>query len=254
MQNTFTIRDRRVGLAQAPYFVAQLGHALTATQAQTLEALKAAAEAGADAIEIVFDEDLGTERAAAICDKAWALDMAVFAAHVCHTDTLPEVVAGADAHVLCFPALTDLTFVARLAKLGRPLMICTEAAELPEIEQAVKTARDAGCTQLAVMHYVGADAAAAANANLHTLLDMSFRFDSVIGLADRSAGVAIAIAGVALGATVICKPLADIEGYRRFIQECRKAWQALGLITYTLSDGERVTRARRAQTSDALAG
>ena len=252
MQNTFTIRDRRVGLAKSPYFVAQLGH--MATREQMLDVLGKAAEAGADAIELGLDTGPNTNWVEEICDQARALDLAVFAAHVQALDKLSEAVAGADAHVLCFPSLTDLNFVARLAKLGRPLMICTEAAELSEIELAVKAARDAGCTQLGVMHYVGADASAESNANLHTLLDMSFRFDSVIGLVDRSAGPAIAVAGVALGATIVCKPLVEAGDYSSFVEDCRKAWQALGLITYTLTDGERVTRARRAQPSDALAG
>ena len=254
MQNKFTIRERCVGLAQSPYFVAQLGHEATATPAKTLEAMVRAAETGANAIEVNLDKTVGAERAAEICNKARALDLAVFAAHVGATDNLSEAAARADAHVLCFPSLADLEFVAKLAMLGQPLLICTEAAELPEIEQAVNAARDAGCTQLAVVHHVGTDASVEANANLHTLLDMSFRFDSVIGLADGSAGTAIAIAGVALGATIICKPLAEAAAYRSFVQDCRKAWQALGLITYALSDSERVTRARRSQPSDALAG
>jgi N-acetylneuraminate synthase len=116
---------------------------------------------------------------------------------------------------------------------------------------------------MAILHHVGGEAGAPAN--LHTILDMSFRFDTVIGLTDRSQGATVSIAAVALGASIVAKPFAldgesvpkgalTAPAFAEMTAAGKRAWQSLGLITYGLSDAEKATRAQRAGDGQLLAG
>ena len=83
--------------------------------------------------------------------------------------------------------------------------------------------------------------------------DLAERFGVVAGLSDHTAGSAVAVASVALGGCVVEKhfTLARADGgpdaafslepdeFRSLVQDCKRAWRALGKPTYDLQGCER---------------
>jgi N-acetylneuraminate synthase len=259
MMSKFQILDRFVGLGQPPYFIAQLDRAVLRDAGHALAALEAAADAGAEAVELQAPAMLDGDIVPSFARRADALGMAIVATHYSAADLHSPLASRAAVHGLAYPILVHPGLVAQAASTRRPLFVGTEACELGEIEAACAAARGAGGRQMAILHHVGGEAAS--SANLHTLLDMSFRFDAVIGVADRSPGMAVAITAVALGASIVAKPFA-LEGkgaltppeFTELTAVGKAAWQALGLITYGLSDAEKATRAQRMGSGSLMAG
>ena len=95
----------------------------------------------------------------------------------------------------------------------------TGLASLDELDEAVRTAREAGCRELVLLKCTSTYPAAPDNTNILTIPDMRARFDCAIGLSDHTMGIGTAVAAVALGACMIEKHFtlrrADgVDGYR----------------------------------------
>jgi N-acetylneuraminate synthase len=198
-----------------------------------------------------------------VVKRAESLGLAIIATHYSEADLRSSLALKATAHGLAYPIIIDQALVSKAAATRKPLLVSTEACELPEIETAYAAARSAGGEHMAILHHVGGEAGG--SANLHTILDMSFRFDTAIGLTDRSKGTTAAIAAVALGASIVAKPLSlesenapkgalGAEEFAELTVAGKTAWKSLGLITYGLSDAEKATRAQRAGDGQLLAG
>jgi N-acetylneuraminate synthase len=151
---------------------------------------------------------------------------------------------------------TDLNLIRRVAALGKPMIISTGMASVAELADAVTTARDAGCTDLVLLKCTSAYPAMPETANLLTIPHMKELFACEVGLSDHTAGIGVAVAGVALGATVIEKhfTLSRDDGgvdasfslepaeMGALVAETRIAWQALGRISYGTTTGEQSSR------------
>jgi len=101
--------------------------------------------------------------------------------------------------------LVDLPLIRRVARTGKPIILSTGMADLEEISDAVRAARESGCANLALLHCVSAYPAAAEEFRLGTLQDLARRFDVVTGISDHTLGIAVAVAAVALGAGIVEK-------------------------------------------------
>ena len=99
----------------------------------------------------------------------------------------------------------DLSLIRKVAKTGKPMIISTGMASLIELEEAVSTAREAGCNDLILLKCTSAYPSPAEDINLATMRDMSKRFLCPVGLSDHSLGIEVALAATALGAQVIEK-------------------------------------------------
>jgi N-acetylneuraminate synthase len=166
-------------------------------------------------------------------------------------DLLEEL--GSPAFKIASFEAVDLPLIRRVAETGKPMIISTGMSDADEIEDAVLTARQAGCEQLVVLHCVSGYPAPASDYNLRTLADIGTRHDVVVGLSDHTLGNATAIAAVALGASVIEKHFTlDRQGggpddsfslepgeLRDLCRDCRTAWQALGRVDYSRKQSER---------------
>ena len=138
--------------------------------------------------------------------------------------------------------LVDIPLIRRVAATGKPMIMSTGMATFAEIEEAVAAARDAGASNLALLHCVSGYPSTAADANLATIKAIADRFNCPVGLSDHSPGTLLPVAAVALGACIIEKHLclergdgsvdADFslepEEFARLVQDCREAYQALG--------------------------
>lgn len=146
-----------------------------------------------------------------------------------------------------------LPLIHKAASTGRPLIISTGMASLGELEQAVETARGAGCKQLVLLKCTSTYPATPEKTNISTVPHLKQLFSAEVGLSDHTMGVGVAVASVALGASVIEKhfTLSRADGgvdsafslepheLESLVVESERAWQALGNVTYGPTDAER---------------
>lgn len=103
--------------------------------------------------------------------------------------------------------ITHLPLIARVAQTGKPVLLSTGMATVPEIRAAVRTAKDAGCRSLILLKCTSSYPADVRQSNLLTLPDMQRRFRLPVGLSDHTLGLGAAAAAVALGACLVEKHL-----------------------------------------------
>ncbi len=153
----------------------------------------------------------------------------------------------------------DLPLIRQVAATGKPLIMSTGTATLEELEEAVATARAAGCRDLVLLKCTSSYPADPADANLRTIPDLAARFDCLAGISDHTLGTSVAVAAVALGACVIEKHFTldraeqDIDAafslepaeLTQLVRDTQLAWKALGHASYELSAGDRQSRRHR---------
>ena len=166
-------------------------------------------------------------------------------------DFLEEL--GAPAYKIASFENNHLPLIRKAAATGKPLIISTGMASLGELEQAVAAAREAGCRDLVLLKCTSTYPATPANTNIRTIPHLRELFGCQVGLSDHTMGVGVAVASVALGATVIEKhfTLSRAEGgvdsafslepqeLAALVQESERAWQALGQVRYGPTEAER---------------
>ena len=101
--------------------------------------------------------------------------------------------------------IVDLPLIAAAASTGRPLIISTGMALMGEIEDAVRTALDAGASGVGLMQCTSVYPAPAERANLRAMDTMRRAFGVPVGLSDHTLGIATPIAAAALGAAFVEK-------------------------------------------------
>lgn len=162
---------------------------------------------------------------------------------------------GVPAHKVASFELVDLPLLARIGRTRKPVIMSTGMATLAEIEDAVRTLRAAGTSELALLKCTSAYPAPATEADLRTLPHLAAAFDVVAGLSDHTLGVAVPIVAVSLGACIIEKHLTrsravpgpdsafSLEPHelKQMVDAVRTAEQALGRVRYGPSEQERAS-------------
>ena len=148
---------------------------------------------------------------------------------------------------------TDLPLIRRVAATGKPLIISTGMATVAELDETVRAARAAGCKDLVLLKCTSTYPATAANTNILTIPHLRELFGCEVGLSDHTMGVGVSVASVALGATVIEKhfTLNRADGgvdssfsmepgeMAQLVVETERAWQALGQVSYGITEAEK---------------
>lgn len=101
--------------------------------------------------------------------------------------------------------LTNLPFLAHVAKKGIPMIVSTGMATLGEVEQALATIRGAGGREVALLHCLSDYPADPGQVNLRAMETMRRAFGVPVGFSDHTAGIEVALAAVALGAAIVEK-------------------------------------------------
>jgi pseudaminic acid synthase len=188
-----------------------------------------------------------------IFDRARALGLVPFSTPF--DETAVDFLEGLD--VPCYKIAsfenTDLPLIRRVAATRKPLIISTGMATVAELDETVRAARDAGCTDLVLLKCTSTYPATADNTNILTIPHLRTLFECEIGLSDHTMGVGVAVASVALGATVIEKHFTlrradggvdsafsmEPDEFAQLVVESERAWQALGRVAYGPTEGEK---------------
>jgi pseudaminic acid synthase len=163
------------------------------------------------------------------------------------------------AHKLASFELVDLPLIQKMSRTGKPLIISTGMATIEEIEEATRTAREAGAAQIALLKCTSAYPALPEEMNLRTIPELSRRFDVPVGLSDHSMDTAVPVAAVALGACILEKHLAlsrsepgpdtafslEPQEFKSMVEAVRVAEKSLGTIHFGVGEKEAGSRVFR---------
>jgi N-acetylneuraminate synthase len=155
--------------------------------------------------------------------------------------------------------VVDLPLLRKIGKTGKPVIMSTGMATLAEIDEAVGTLRQSGCTQLALLKCTSAYPALPEDMDLRTIPHLADAFGVPVGLSDHTLGIAVPVAAVALGACIIEKHITlsrDIPGpdsafslepheFKQMVDSVRTTSKALGAINYQPTEKEQASRVFR---------
>ena len=284
---TLNIDNRQIGLGYPPFIIAEMSGNHNHSLERALEIVEAVARSGAHALKLqtytpdtmtldlderefhISDPDslwTGTslyqlyaeaytpwEWHKPIFDRARKLGLIPFSTPF--DDTAVDFLESLD--VPCYKIAsfenTDLPLIRRVAATGKPMIISTGMASIAELDEAVRTAREAGCKDLILLKCTSTYPAKAENSNILTIPHMRELFGCEVGLSDHTMGIGVSVASVPLGATVIEKhfTLNRADGgvdstfsmepteMAQLVVETERAWQALGQMKYGPSEEEK---------------
>lgn len=279
------IGERWVGEGEPAYLVAEMSASHNQSLDRAVAIIKAAKQAGADAVKVqtytpdTLTIDCDREWFRIVGDSPWAgktlyqlyseaytpWDWHLRLQQTAHELGLDFFSTPFDATAVDFldrlnvPAykvasfeIVDLALLRRIGKTGKPVILSTGMASLAEIEEAVKTLRESGVEQIALLKCTSAYPALPHEMNLRTMNHLGSTFDVVVGLSDHTLGGSVAVAAVALGAGIVEKHFtlsragggpdaafsmepADFAG---MVRDIRQVEQALGRVSYERSEAE----------------
>jgi len=142
--------------------------------------------------------------------------------------------------------ITDIPLIEYAAKKGKPMVISTGIALPEDIELAVKTCKDAGNDDITLLKCTSSYPAPIEDANLKTMVDMKERYGVKVGLSDHTMGYDVAVAAVALGATLVEKHFIldrsiggpdaafsmEIGEFAAMVKSIRNVEKAIGEVVY----------------------
>lgn len=148
---------------------------------------------------------------------------------------------------------TDLPLIRKVAATGKPMVISTGMATVAELDETVQAARQAGCKDLILLKCTSAYPATPEDAHIRTIPHLRELFACEVGISDHTSGIGVAVAAVALGASVVEKHLTlrradggvdaafslEPEELRSLVIETERAWQALGWVNYGPTENEK---------------
>ncbi len=101
--------------------------------------------------------------------------------------------------------ITDIPLIRKVARLGKPVILATGIARLADIELAVQTCREEGNEQVILLKCCSAYPTPYEDVNLRAIPNLAETFQCLAGLSDHTMGTAVAAGAVALGAKMVEK-------------------------------------------------
>jgi len=101
--------------------------------------------------------------------------------------------------------LVDLPLIKYIAKTNKPILMSTGMANLNEISDAIKVAKENGTGEVALFHCISSYPTPLEKANLNGIVSLKKKFDVQVGLSDHTLGNLASTVATALGASIIEK-------------------------------------------------
>ncbi|MBI2387698.1 MAG: N-acetylneuraminate synthase [Elusimicrobia bacterium] len=231
------IAGRTIGAGHPCFIIAEAGVNHNGSLETAKKLIDIAADAGADAVKFqTFKAEESVTASAPMAayqkrnDPAAASFLSMLKKLELSGDEFLELMAHAKARgILCFskPAWIgavdeleaagvpvykigsgDVTFhslLRRVARTGKPVILSTGMATIPEIREALQVLKDGGAGELAVLHCVTSYPVEPKEANLRAISTMLKEFDCPVGYSDHTTGLEAPLASVALGACIVEK-------------------------------------------------
>ncbi len=114
---------------------------------------------------------------------------------------------GAERFKVPSGEITNLPYLRRVGSFGKPVILSSGMSTLGEIESALAVLEDAGTprSRITVLHCNTDYPTAMEDVNLRAMRTIGAALDVGVGYSDHTPGIEIAVAAVALGATVVEK-------------------------------------------------
>ncbi len=147
-------------------------------------------------------------------------------------------------------------FLADIGRRGKPVIISTGMYTIEQIAAALSVLKEVGCRRVAVLHCVTAYPVPPADVNLRVMHQIRQIFDGPVGYSDHTAGTAVPLAAVALGAEAIEKHITldvDVPNAQDWKVSCTaetlpKFLADIREIEAALGDGQRSVSATERQS------
>lgn len=103
--------------------------------------------------------------------------------------------------------ITNLPYLRHVGACGKPIILSTGMSSLGEIENALKILEDSGTDRekITLLHCTSEYPAPLVDVNLRVIKTLQQAFGLNVGYSDHTEGIEVAIAAVALGATIVEK-------------------------------------------------
>lgn len=263
------IGGRRIATDLPPFVIAEIGLNHGGSTESALALVEAAAAAGAHAVKlqtlqaaalvapscpapahveaeslVAFFErfELDADAHRAVIDRARDLGLKVLSTALSEDAVVQLDGLGVDAIKIASGDLTWDQLIVRAARTGRPLVMSTGLSTLGEVRNALTIARDAGASDVALLHCVSAYPVPMGSENLLAIRTLAGEFDVPVGLSDHAPDLFSLPLAVALGAALYERHLVlagDDDAVDRAvsstaaelktgIEASRRAWLALG--------------------------
>jgi pseudaminic acid synthase len=152
--------------------------------------------------------------------------------------------------------ITDIPLIKYTASKNKPMIISTGVADITDIELAVNTCREAGNNDITLLKCTSQYPAVLQDANLITIPELKKRFNVKVGLSDHTMGDIVAVAAVALGASVVEKHYIldrnlggpdssfsmEPHEFTEMIKRIRETEKTLGVVKFHINDSDRYKR------------
>jgi len=289
MRSVISVGNRLIGDTHPPFIIAEMSGNHNQSLDRALAIVEAAAGAGADAIKLqTYTADTMTIEASQepfyirdpkslwsgnslyeLYKKAYTpwewhkpiIERCNALGLICFSSPFDESAVdfleglGVPAYKIASFENNHLPLIRKAASTGKPLIISTGMATIAQLDEAVSAARQEGCRDIILLKCTSTYPSTPENSNLRTIAHMRELFNVQVGLSDHTMGLGAAVAGVAMGATVIEKHFTlrradggvdstfsmEPDEMKAVVNETRAARLALGKVSYGPTENERAS-------------
>ncbi len=287
MSQVIEIGDKQIGKNYSPFIIAEMSGNHNQSLGIALKIVEAAAKSGAHALKLqTYTADTMTldvkekdffiddpkslwkgEYLYKLYQKAhtpWEWHQAIFdrckeLGIICFSTPFDETAVDflEELNVPCYKIASfennHLPLIKKVAQTGKPIIMSTGMASVAELDEAVKVMRANGCNDIILLKCTSSYPADPAESNILTIPHMQSLFNCQVGLSDHTLGIGVAVASVALGATVVEKHFTlsrndggvdsafslEPDEVENLVIETKRAWKSLGIINYSPTEKEK---------------
>lgn len=147
----------------------------------------------------------------------------------------------------------DIPLLKKVGKTKKPVIISNGLTSFDDLMLAIKTLKENGTPEIAVLHCISSYPAEYDQMNLNTIPDLKKKLGVPIGISDHTLGSLIPMTSIALGACIVEKHFTikrddggpdaafslEEQELIKLVKDIRNQERALGKISYDIGDREK---------------